>query len=159
MLVFRLRLLGITNGRLRHSNIFVFRIDYHGSEILSECMRRFFWAKALELEGPAIGRFLVWGWLHYEVDNASACKQTLDRVFRALKGWKNLCPDGVKDPIPIEIAWDIIVWLCENDRKDAGQCFALQLDIYGRPAETLALIGLCFRGAAHFDVGPGLRSH
>ena len=114
------------------------RLPTSGPRIM-DSFERFFWHKADRGYSPAIGRAALYGWLHIVADSPSVASNQLDGARKALKGWARLLGDQVRDPLPEELALELLLQLTETGNPLAAAAAAIQLITYARPSEALGL--------------------
>ena len=90
-------------------------------------------------QGIAAARHLLHGYIY--INTVTSGSKSFPQAARALKGWEKASPGACRDPLPV----GIVAVMCEDMIRAgdgwAAMAAALQVDIYARPSELLALNG------------------
>ena len=106
---------------------------------LGQAMEDFFWEHAQLGMSPALGRHVLYGWLHLRapVPSLPACK--LENAHRALTGWRKIWGDAARDGFPEEFVFAIGAKLLDRKFFLAAAAVAVQFGLYLRIGELLNL--------------------
>ncbi|CAE7411650.1 unnamed protein product [Symbiodinium sp. KB8] len=90
-------------------------------------------------EKPYRGEKFLAGWMHRHPQFGRVGDQKLARSWRALKGWRRLCPSGSRKPMPLGLWCALAVELARVGQVRMALFVMVSVSTYCRPSELLAL--------------------
>jgi hypothetical protein len=86
---------------------------------------------------PSKGEKTLAGLMHHVAAYGRLGSQKIPRAWRALRGWRLLCPSVSREPQPMSVWSLVICFLCESGNTELGVCLLMWLLSYLRPGEGM----------------------
>ena len=103
-------------------------------------MEQYFTDLYFEGSGPAEGRNVLYGYIHFETHLDRNKAHLFPKASRAIRGWTTRAPQRVRDPIPFGVVCLLGLYFLGKGLVGAAVCLALQFDCYLRPDEAVSLL-------------------
>ena len=114
-------------------------MDLHSDDEAAHAMGRYFSELAADGESLQTGRHCLYGYMLFRRTRLWRDPKAFGEARAALRGWTRRCPTGVRDPAPVEVAFQIASFLVDSDPLMA-LAICVQVDTYSRPSELLAVL-------------------